>query len=131
MQPSLAQGDIVLSYKKSEIEQSDIIAFYYNNKILIKRVIAGPGDTVDIDGQGNVYVNGELLEEEYLAKKDFGNSDQTYPLQVADNSWFVLGDERSTSMDSRMSAIGTISEEQIIGKIVLRIWPLGAVGTVK
>lgn len=125
MTPTLQEGDLVVSVKQNSFQTGDIIAFYYNNKILVKRVIAGPGDYVDIDEDGNVYVNGTLLEEEYLSEKALGETDLDYPFQVPDNRWFVMGDHRSVSLDSRTKAIGTIAEDQIVGKLVTRIWPLG------
>ena len=131
MTPALEEGDIVVSVKGADFEQGDIISFYYNNRILVKRAIAFPGDWVNIDEDGNVYVNDRLLDEPYLAEKMKGECDIELPYQVPDGKIFVLGDHRSTSVDSRNSAIGDVSEEQIVGKIVFRIWPLSEMGTVK
>lgn len=131
MTPSLEEGNIVVSVKGADFEQGDIISFYYNNRILVKRAIAFPGDWVNIDDEGNVYVNDELLDEPYLAEKMKGECDIELPYQVPDGKIFVLGDHRSTSVDSRNSAIGDVSEEQIVGKIVFRIWPLNKMGAVK
>lgn len=131
MKPNLTEDDIVLCIKKQEFESGDIIAFYHNNKILVKRVIAVSSDWVNIDEAGNVYVNDELLEEEYIEEKSFGESDIKYPYQVPEGSYFVLGDKRETSIDSRSSAIGTISCENIIGKIIFRVWPLKQIGIPK
>jgi len=124
MSPSLTQGDIVLGLKKSKYESGDIIAFYYNNRILVKRVIAISSDWVFIDVDGNVYVNDKLLNEPYVNKKFLGDTDIEYPYQVPEKSYFILGDAREKSIDSRNSLIGTISEEDIIGKIFLKVWPI-------
>ena len=131
MTPTLNNGQIVLSWKTRELEPEDIIAFYYNNKVLVKRVIAQPGDWVDIDGDGNVYVNGTLLEEPYLAEKARGECDIELPYQVPENRYFVMGDHRSTSVDSRSSVVGCIAEDQIVGRLVLCVWPLEELGRVR
>lgn len=131
MTPTLNNGQIVLSWKTRELETEDIIAFYYNNKVLVKRVIAQPGDWVDIDGDGNVYVNGTLLEEPYLAEKARGECDIELPYQVPENRYFVMGDHRSTSVDSRSSVVGCIAEDQIVGRLVLCVWPLEEFGRVR
>lgn len=131
MRPNLTEGDIVLCIKKHKFETGDIIAFYYNNRILVKRVIASSSDWVNIDESGNVYVNDVLLDEKYLEEKTFGESDIKYPYQVPEGSYFVLGDKRETSVDSRSSLIGTISEEEIIGKVMFRVWPLKQFGLTK
>ena len=124
MTPTLQDGDIIFSIKDSHMEQGDIIAFYYNNKILIKRVVAIPGDWVDIDSDGNVFVNGTALEEPYLTEKSFGDADIELPYQVPEGKYFVLGDHRSTSVDSRHTAVGCVGQEQVVGRILVRIWPL-------
>lgn len=128
MEPTLEKGNIVVAVKKSSIKTGQLTAFYVGNKTLIKRVIAGPGDWVDIDENGNVFVNRELLDEPYLSERSKGESDIKFPYQVPESRYFVLGDNRSISMDSRSGYIGCISEDQIIGKVVLRIWPLGKAG---
>lgn len=131
MSPTLTGGDIVLCVKKSKFSHGDIIAFYYNNKILIKRVIGVPSDWISIDEKGNVYVNDILQEEPYVEEKFYGETDIEYPYQVSDDSYFVLGDARETSIDSRNSVIGTISKEDIIGKIVFNLWPIKRIGITK
>lgn len=130
MTPTLEAGDIVLSLKGSDFKTGDVIAFYYNNKILVKRVIAGPGDWVYIEDDGTVYVNGEELQEPYLQEKALGETDIEYPYQVPEDRWFVMGDHRSVSMDSRKKSIGPIAEEQIIGKLTMKLWPLTSIGGV-
>lgn len=125
MTPTLQDGEIVFSVKTADLEQGDIVAFYYNNKILVKRVIAGPGEWVDISPEtGEVFVNGVPLEEPYLTEKSFGDADIDLPYQVPDGRIFVMGDHRSTSVDSRHTEVGCVAEEQIVGKIVFRVWPL-------
>ena len=128
MAPTLDEGEIVVSWKGSAFHQGDIVAFYYNNKILVKRVIAGPGSWVDIHEDGTVFVDGEQLDEPYLTEKAFGGCDIQLPYQVPDGRYFVMGDHRSTSVDSRHSAVGCVADEQIVGKIVFRVWPLNALG---
>lgn len=131
MTPTLQEGDIAVSVRRSEMAPGDIVAFYYNNKILIKRVICGPGDWVDIDEDGTVYVNGTELEEPYLTEKALGDCDIELPYQVPDGKIFVMGDHRSTSVDSRNTVIGCVAQEQIVGRIAFRIWPLGRLGGVR
>ena len=130
MTPTLHNGEIVFSVKTSDLDSGDIIAFYYNNKILVKRVIAGPGDWVDIAQDGTVSVNGVEIEEPYLEEKSFGDADIELPYQVPDGRIFVMGDHRATSVDSRHTAVGCVAEEQIVGKIVFRVWPLEGIGLV-
>lgn len=124
MAPTLHDGDIIVAVKGSDFENGDLIAFYYNNKILVKRVIAQSGDWVDIDVKGNVKVNGVELSEPYLEDKALGECDIALPYQVPEGRVFVMGDHRSISVDSRSTALGTVSEEQIVGRLVFRIWPL-------
>lgn len=131
MNDTLDEGDIVISVKGSTFEPGDIIAFYYNNKLLVKRVIGQPGDWVDIDEQGNVYVNQVLLDEPYLDSKAFGETNITLPYQVPESRIFVLGDNRDVSIDSRNASVGCVAEEQIAGKIIFRVWPLENFGVLK
>lgn len=128
MAPTLTGGDIVVSVKRTKLQGGDLAAFYVGNKILVKRCIAGPGQWVDIDGQGNVYVDGALLEEPYLDEKAFGECNITLPFQVPDGSYFCMGDRRATSVDSRNTAVGCVTEERIVGKIIFRVWPLADFG---
>lgn len=130
MNATLTSGELVVSIKGARFNTGDIVAFYYNNNILVKRVIANSGDWVDIDLDGNVYVNQQLIEEPYLDNKSFGEPDIDFPYQVPDERVFVLGDNRDVSVDSRHSAVGCVSSEQIVGKIVFRVWPLTRIGPV-
>ena len=131
MNGTLDSGDIVLSVKSTHFETGDVIAFYYNNNVLVKRVIANPGDWVDIDNDGNVYVNNVKLEEPYLQEKAFGETNIELPYQVPEGKIFVMGDNRSVSIDSRHTSIGCVSDEQIVGKIVYRVWPITTIGRVQ
>lgn len=131
MTPTLTDGEIIFSVKTSDFEQGDVISFYYNNKILVKRVIASSGEWVNIDEDGTVSVNGQPLEEPYLEEKAFGDCDLDLPYQVPEGKVFVMGDHRSTSVDSRHTEIGCVSEEQIVGKIVFRVWPLETFGELR
>lgn len=128
MVPTLQDGEIVFSMKTSDLAKGDVVAFYYNNKILIKRVIAGPGEWVNIDEDGTVYVNSEQLDEPYVTEKAFGDCNIELPFQVPDGRFFVMGDHRATSVDSRNTAVGCVAQEQIVGKIIFRIWPLESIG---
>ena len=131
MSPTLHDGQIVASVKTGELHQGDIVAFYYNNKILVKRVIAGPGQWVDIDDDGNVYVDGRLLDEPYVVEKALGTCNIDLPYQVPDGRWFVMGDHRSVSVDSRDRSVGCVSEEQIVGRLTFCLWPLDQFGSLE
>lgn len=124
MEPSLNEGDIVLLAKTDKLKTGDLCAFYYSNKILIKRVIAIPGDYIWIESDGTVYLNGEALDETYITEKSLGECDIEFPYQVPENSYFLMGDHRETSIDSRSTVIGAIHQEQILGKLLCKIWPL-------
>jgi signal peptidase I len=130
MTPTLSEGNVVLSMKGSKFETGDLVAFYLGNKLLVKRCIAGPGDWVNIDDEGNVYVNDELIDEPYISDKAKGECDLEFPYQVPESRYFMLGDHRATSMDSRSNSIGCVSDEQIVGRVVFRIWPLTEIGFV-
>ena len=131
MTPTLEAGEIILSLKTGNFQAGDIVAFYYNNKILVKRVIAGPGQWVNITEDGSVYVNDVLLNEPYISEKAFGECDIELPYQVPDERYFVMGDHRETSVDSRSTAVGCVAQEYIVGRIAFRVWPLNAFGKVE
>ena len=129
MEPTLHNGEIVFSVKTTDLKRGDIVVFYYNNKIQTKRYIAGPGDWVDIDENGTVYVNDVAWEEEYVSEKSVKNGDVEFPYQVPNEKIFVMGDNRAKSVDSRHTVVGCVAEEQIIGKIIFRVWPLKEIGS--
>lgn len=131
MTPTLSEGQLVVSVKSKNFEQGDIIAFYYNNKILVKRIIAGPGAWVDIDEDGTVYINQEPLEEPYFTEHAYGQCDIKLPYQVPDNQYFVMGDHRSTSVDSRSTTVGCVATDDIVGRLFLRVWPLPEIKIIK
>lgn len=130
MTPTFLPGDIVVTLKGSKVDKGDIVGAYYGNKLLIKRCIAEEQEWVDIDPEGNFYVNDVLVEEPYIKKKDFGETNIKLPYQVPDNSIFVVGDHRAVSIDSRNTSVGCIERENVVGKIVFRIWPLSRFGYV-
>lgn len=130
MSPTLYDGELVLAIKTRDFEKQDVIAFYYNNKVLVKRVIAGPGEWVNMDDEGNVTVDGKLLEEPYLKNKSMGNYDIELPYQVPEGRYFVMGDHRDISVDSRSEAVGCVAEEQIVGKLLFKIWPFENIGMI-
>lgn len=123
MTPTLKEGQIVVSLKGNDLEQGDLVAFYVGNKLLVKRVIAESGEWVDITEEGVVFVNGKELDEPYLQEKAFGECDIELPYQVPESRYFLMGDHRTSSVDSRSSVIGCIDKEQIVGKIVFCVWP--------
>lgn len=130
MSPTLENSDIVVSMRGSDFERGDIVAFYYNNKILVKRVIALPGEWIEIDENGVVKINGELFEEPYLVEQALGECDLEFPYQVPDSRLFLMGDHRSVSVDSRSSSVGCVAQEQVVGRLVWRVWPLASFGRV-
>ena len=128
MTPTLADGELVTAVKTGKFQQGDVIAFYYNNKILVKRVIATAGQWVNIDSQGTVSVDNVVLEEPYILEKSLGECNIELPFQVPDGRVFVMGDDRAISLDSRTTTVGTVSHEQVLGRITFRVWPLREMG---
>ena len=131
MSPTLENGSIAVAMKENDFKSGEIAAFYYNNKILVKRAIAQAGDWVDIDENGNVYVNGALLNEPYITEKAFGDCNIELPYQVPEDRIFVMGDNREVSIDSRNTAVGCVSSEQLVGKLMFVAWPFHKIGTIK
>lgn len=127
MEPTMSNGDIVLLAKTTRFERGDLCGFSWNNKLLIKRVIGVPGDWIEIDIDGTVYLNGEKLEEPYVQQPAFGECDLEFPFQVPQEQYFVVGDMRENSIDSRNSLIGCIPKDQIVGKVFFRIWPFKSI----
>ncbi len=130
MSPTLQEGQVLMASKGHDFKTGDVIAFYYNNKILVKRVIAMPGDWVNISEDGTVYVNDIAIDEPYLKEKALGDCNIELPYQVPESKIFVMGDNRSVSLDSRNTAIGCISEEQVVGRITFAIWPLSKISKI-
>lgn len=129
MTPTFVNDELVICNKRSNFKSGDVVAFYYNNKILLKRVIGVAGDVIDIKEDGTVYLNGEALDEPYVSELALGECDINLPYQVPDNRIFVMGDHRSVSVDSRSTTVGCIADEYIIGKVILRIWPFESIST--
>ena len=123
MAPTMLNDELIICNKRSNFETGDIVAFYFNNKILLKRVIGISGDIIDISEDGTVYVNGEALNEPYVSEKALGECDIELPYQVPENRIFVMGDHRAVSVDSRSTSIGCIADEYVIGKVIMRVWP--------
>ena len=130
MSPTLKNDELVICSKRSNFKSGDMVAFYYNNKILLKRVIGIEGDIIDIKEDGTVYVNGTELDESYVNEKSLGICDIKLPYQVPDNRIFVMGDNRSVSVDSRSTTVGCIADEYVIGRVIFRLWPFKNIGTV-
>lgn len=131
MEPTLEPGQIVLAVKNGKLQEGDVVAFYYNNKILLKRFIGQAGDQIEIDDDGNVSINTVPLEEPYLAAKSLGECDLEFPYQVPDGKIFVLGDHRATSVDSRSDTVGCIDKSVIVGKVIVKIWPWKQIGMIQ
>lgn len=131
MEPTLENGQLVILEKTGSFETGDLIGFYYQNKILLKRVIGSAGDYIDMDASGNVYVNDIQIDEPYLKDKALGECDITFPYQVPEGKIFVMGDHRSKSIDSRSKLVGCVSDEQVVGRVVFRLWPLSDIGILK
>lgn len=130
MTPMLSDGEIVLSLKTSDISKGEVVAFYYNNKILIKRVIGIPGDWIRVTETGDVYVNDRLIDEPYVSDKALGDSDIEYPYQVPEGKYFLMGDHRSVSIDSRNTSVGCVAQDQIVGRLIFKLWPIKDIGAV-
>ena len=128
MTPTLNEGEIVISIKGADIDHGDVVGVYFGSKLLIKRCIALEHEWVNIDEDGNVYVEGELIDEPYLTEKAFGECNLELPYQVPDGCIFVMGDHRETSIDSRNTSVGCIDTENVVGKIVFRVWPFSEFG---
>ena len=131
MEPTLNDEEIVVLVKTSKLKRGQLCCFSYQNKLLIKRIIGVPGDTITINQEGYVYVNGQLIDEPYVLERSLGECDITFPFQVTENHYFILGDHRSTSIDSRSSVVGLVSSEQVVGRIFFRIWPFDAIGGIE
>lgn len=131
MEPTLNDDELVVTFKTSHFKPGDVVAFYYNNKILIKRVIATAGQYVDIKEDGTVFVNGVEWDEPYIKEKSKGECNIQFPYQVGDGRIFVMGDDRPVSIDSRTTSVGTIGNEKILGRVLFKIWPLSSIGKIK
>lgn len=130
MEPTVKTGEVVLLRQTKEIENGDLIGFYFEGRVLLKRAIGSAGDYIDIDQEGNVYVNSKMLEEPYLDRKGLGKCELDFPYQIPEGTIFVLGDNREVSLDSRIETIGCVKISQIVGKVACRVWPLARIGMV-
>ena len=130
MNPTLKEGEYVVSVSTKNLERGDLVAFYFGNKLLVKRCIGLPGDLVDIDESGTVFINAVALDEPYLPEKARGDDETEFPVEVPQEQYFLLGDRRATSLDSRNPSVGCIAVDQIVGKVVFRIWPLERFGQI-
>lgn len=128
MAPTLSEGDFALAVKGTSLQTGDVVAFYHGSRILVKRVIASPGEWVDVKDDGTVYVDNRELDEPYLTEKSLGKCDMEMPCQVPDGSYFVMGDSRSVSVDSRNTSVGYVAQEDVVGEVVFRFWPLSGFG---
>lgn len=128
MSPTLEEGQVVVSVKNADFETGDLVAFYLGNKLLVKRVIAGPGEIIDMKEDGTVFVDGKELNEPYISEKSVGECDIIFPYQIPESRYFLMGDHRATSIDSRSEIVGCVSDEQIVGKIVFCVWPMRLLG---
>lgn len=128
MEPTLSNGDVVLLMKTTRFDHGDLCAFTWNNKLLVKRVIGLPGDWIEIDTDGTIYLNGDKLDEPYVEHKALGECDLEFPFQVPQEQYFVIGDMRESSIDSRNTVIGCIPKDQIVGKVFFRVWPFKKIG---
>ena len=131
MAPTLVNGEIIFLRQTKKVEPGDMIGFYYGGRILLKRVIGSGGDQIEIDSEGNVYVNGGMIDEPYLAEKSPGKCDLEFPCEVPEGMVFVLGDNRAISIDSRIRSIGCVEENQIVGKTAFRVWPPDRMGVMR
>lgn len=127
MEPALSQGNFVILTKTKELERGELCAFYWRNKMLVKRVIGLPGETINIDFEGNVYINDKVIDEPYIIRKSLGTVNIEFPYKIQENEYFVLGDNREDSADSRSIEIGAISKDRMIGKLFVRVWPLNQI----
>ncbi len=127
MAPTVKEGEIIIALKSKNFDNGDVVALWYGNKLLVKRIIATPGQWVNIDADGDVYIDGKKIEESYVSNKSLGDCNVELPLQVPEGKYFVLGDHRNISQDSRNSVVGCITKEDIVGRLILRVWPFNEI----